>query len=639
MRPEQIADIRNPSDPNLHPDNSQIAFVVAQLDLEADWTATQIWRWDGTSVAPFTAGKADKSPRWSPDGSVLAFLRAPEPGGKFQVAVMPTGGGEPTVITDFSLGVSELEWSPDGRHLAVVAREWTPEWADLEDDERNRRPRRIDRLPFRANNIGWTHDRRDHLWLIDPAQVADPLCLTPGDYDETGIAWSPDATEVAFLSPRHPEFGLESGNHVFTVGVGGGEVSVRSEVGMWSNLSFDGAGRLYGVGTPDHWGHPTTLSLYRFDSDGAVALTGDFDRNLAVPAPVTAPAGPQWLDDGTARVLVEDRGTVAVHTVTGDGEVAGLIAGRQVITGISFSGDGSTAAYVASTTTNPGELWRWDGGTATRVSDLNGSLAADMASPTSFTIEHEGVEIEGWVYLPAGEGKVPVLLNMHGGPATQYGWGFFDEFQVYVGAGYGVVAANPRGSSGYGKAHVRAVVEQWQTDMPPDLRDLLAAVDRAADAAPRLDTGNVGVMGGSYGGLMTAVVTAADQRYKSAVAERGLYVWNTFAATADIGPWFTRMYVGDDALDSVETMWAASPLKGAGSITTPTLIIHAEDDFRCPIEQAEQLFLALLRNGTPTELLRFPGPENHEMSRSGKPKHRVERFEAILDWHRRWLRG
>jgi dipeptidyl aminopeptidase/acylaminoacyl peptidase len=357
-----------------------------------------------------------------------------------------------------------------------------------------------------------------------------------------------------------------------------------------------------------------------------------------VPAPVTAPAGPQWLDDGTARVLVEDRGTVAVHTVTPDGEVAGLITGRQVVYGISFTGDGELAAYVSSTPTNPGELWRWVEGEATRLTDLNGPLEADMVMPSSFSIEHEGVEIEGWVYLPAGDDKVPVLLNIHGGPATQYGWGFFDEFQVYVGGGYGVVATNPRGSSGYGKIHVQAVVEQWPTEMPPDLRDLLVAVDRASEAEPRLDTDNVGVMGGSYGGLMTVVVTGADQRYKSAVAERGLYVMNTFAATADIGPWFTRMYVGDGALDSVETMWAASPLKGADSITTPTLIIHSEDDFRCPVEQAEQLFLRLLRNGTPTEFIRFPA-ENHEMSRSGKPKHRLERFEAILDWHGRHLRN
>ncbi len=637
MRPEQIADIRQPSDPNQHPDGVQIAFVVAQMDLEADHYVTRIWRFDGSSAAPFTAGKADKTPRWSPDGSTLAFLRAPEPGGKYQVAVMPTAGGEPTVVTDFELGVSDLAWSPDGQHLAIVAREWVSDLTDIDDDERTRRPRRITRLPFRGDNVGWTHDRRNHVWLLDPTGAADLRCLTPGDHNESGIVWSPDSSEIAFVSPRHADFGLESGTQVFTVGIGGGEATLRSDVGIWGDLSFDPDGHLYGIGTPDRWGYPDVMKLYRFDSDGAVLLTGDFDRNLSVPAPVTSPPGPQWLADGSARILVEDRGSVTINQLSASGQVDELVGGRQVITGVSFTSDGTTAAYVVSTTQNPGELWRWVDGQSTKLTDLNGAVEASAVAPSSFTIAHEGIEVEGWIYLPPGDAKVPVILNIHGGPATQYGWGFFDEFQVYVGAGYGVVATNPRGSSGYGKEHVQAVVGQWQTESPPDERDVLAAVDTAAAVEPRLDVDNVGVMGGSYGGLMTIRLIAADQRYKSAVAERGVYVLNSFSGTSDIGPWFTRMYVDDGALDSPELMWDASSLKGFASITTPTLVLHSETDFRCPVEQAEQLFAALLHNGTTTEFLRFPAPESHELSRSGKPKHRVERFEAILEWHGRYL--
>lgn len=637
MRPEQIADIRQPSDPNLHPNGELVAFVVRQMDLAADWYASRIWRWDGDTAAPFTSGLADKAPRWSPDGAQLAFLRAADPDAKFQVAVMPSFGGEPELLTEFALGAREVQWSPDGRHLAVVARTWIDELANLDDTERARRPRRVARLPYRADNEGWAHDWRDHVWLVDPTGQSDPRCLTPGNFHETGIAWSPDGTEVAFLSSRHPEYGLESGNQVFTVGVSGGEVVARSGIGLWDIVSFDKSGRLYTGGVPDRWGYPDTMPLYRLDPDGAMALTADLDRNFVVPATATAPAAPQWLEDGSGRALVEDRGTVSVNTVGADGAVSELISGRQVITGASFSADGSRAAYVASTTTNPGELWLWSSGKSIRVTDLNGHVEAQMVAPIEFTISHDGVEIDGWVYLPPGEEQVPALLNIHGGPASQYGWGFFDEFQVYVGAGYGVVATNPRGSSGYGKRHVRAVVERWQEETPPDLRDLLAAVDAAATVAPRLDTTTVGVMGGSYGGLATIRVIAADQRYKSAVAERGVYVFNSFSGTSDIGPWFTRMYIGDGALDSPETMWNASSMKGFASIVTPTLIVHSDDDFRCPIEQAEQLFAAMLRNGTTVEMLRFPSPESHELSRSGKPRHRVERFEAILEWHGRFL--
>ena len=177
---------------------------------------------------------------------------------------------------------------------------------------------------------------------------------------------------------------------------------------------------------------------------------------------------------------------------------------------------GADAVYVASVSTNPGELWRWTSAGPECLTDLNSGLAASLVTPSSFTIDHEGASVEGWVYLPPGDDAVPVLLSIHGGPATQYGWGFFDEFQVYAAAGYGVVATNPRGSSGYGDAHVRAITGQWQTDMPPDLRDLLSAVDTAAATEPRLDTDNVGVMGGSYGGL----ATVRDHRGRSAIQER-----------------------------------------------------------------------------------------------------------------------
>jgi dipeptidyl aminopeptidase/acylaminoacyl peptidase len=227
---------------------------------------------------------------------------------------------------------------------------------------------------------------------------------------------------------------------------------------------------------------------------------------------------------------------------------------------------------------------------------------------------------------------VPLLLNIHGGPATQYGWGFFDEFQVYVAAGYGVVAINPRGSSGYGYDFVQAPVGTWGDDLPPDLADLTAAPYEAAKRFPRLDLDRMGCMGGSYGGLATVMVTAADQRYRSAVAERGVYNWVSFAGSSDI-PFFVELYLGHAMPQDVDNVWKASSLSRAHAITTPTLVIHSEDDFRCPLEQGQQLFTLLYTGGVETELLLFPPGEGHELSRSGEPRHRVERFDAILAWH------
>lgn len=241
------------------------------------------------------------------------------------------------------------------------------------------------------------------------------------------------------------------------------------------------------------------------------------------------------------------------------------------------------------------------------------------------------------MYLPEGDGTVPLLLNIHGGPYTQYGWGFFDEFQVYVGAGYGVVAINPRGSSGYGLDHGVAPCGRWSEDVPPDLLDLKDAPYAAAMQFPRLDLDAKGIMGGSYGGLATAMLTSMDTSYLSAVAERGVYNWVSMAGTTDI-PWFMQLYLLTDMPDGVDEIWAASPLARAHAIETPTLIVHSEGDFRCPVEQGQQLFGILYGGDVATELLLFPPEEGHELSRSGKPKHRVERFDAILDWHDKYLK-
>jgi dipeptidyl aminopeptidase/acylaminoacyl peptidase len=257
-----------------------------------------------------------------------------------------------------------------------------------------------------------------------------------------------------------------------------------------------------------------------------------------------------------------------------------------------------------------------------------------LVEPDHFTVISDGEAIDAFVYMPPGEEIVPVLLNIHGGPATQYGYTFSDEFQVYVGAGYGIVACNPRGASGRGVDFVRAVrKEGWGV---VDAADVTAALDAALERFPRLDAGRVGIMGGSYGGFLTAWLIARNDRFTSAVVERALLNWPSFGGTSDIGATFGRMYLEADVPDGHDRLWEASPLSLAHQITTPTLIVHSENDFRCPIEQAEQLFMLLKKRDVDVGFLRFPG-EGHELSRSGKPKHRLERFEAILDWHRRYL--
>ena len=638
MRPDQLADYRIPSDPRLHPDGTIVAFVVTHMDLDGDRYVRRIWLWDGNGARPFTSGPSDARPRWSPDGGMLAFLRkGSEDDAHAQLAVMPATGGEAEIVTAFPLGVSEAEWSPDGSMIAVVADEWIAPLADLEDDERKRRPRRIVRLPYRFDDDGWLSDRSSHVHVIRMGGDRQARCLTPGDDDESDVAWHPDGTEIAFLSARHPSRELDPGSQVYTVSVDGGEAVARSPVGVWTIPQYDREGTLYALGHTDVRRFVAVTPLRRLAD--LADLSSFLDRDLVTLAPPLAPGGPQWLDDGSAFTTVEDEGGVRVIRLRLDGTSEDVVGGDRAVTGVSPRPDASAFAFVASTPTDPGELWWWEPGEERRLTDLNAGFRAStpLVEPRRFTIDHDGVVIEGWTYLTPGEGKVPVLLNIHGGPATQYGYAFFDEFQVYAGAGYAVVATNPRGSSGYGDAHLKAVVDRWHEPVPPDLADLLAAVDAAALVEPRLDTTRLGVMGGSYGGLMTVRVITADRRYGSAVAERGLYSWASFAGTSDIGMWFDLGYLGAGPLDDPERLRLAAPLTHVASADTPTLVIHSESDYRTPIEQGEQLFAMLKRLGVATEMLRFPAGEGHELSRSGTPRHRVERFAAILEWHERWL--
>ncbi len=618
-----------------------MAFVVTQMNLEEDRYESRIWLWDGTAARALSTGPNDSSPRWSPDGSRLAFLRKLEPDAAPQVAVLPLDGGEASVVTAFDLGVSQLAWAPDGRRLAVVGATWIEGMADLDDDERSKRVRRISRLPYRGDNMGWTHDRRRHVYLVDPSGDADAVCLTPGDYNESEVAWHPSGDELVFVSARHETRGLDPGDQLWTVPVGGGAAAPRTEIGLWSDPSYDAAGNLYLIGTADRWALPDVLPLNRLEPDGnVVPLTESLDRNLNVFSPPLSPGGPQWLADGTALSTVEDSGRVRVISIDPDGSTRDVLGGDRLITGVSPRLDGSAFGFVATSAADPGELWWWEAGEERRLTSFNEAFRHDtsLVAPQRFVIDHEGLEVEGWVYLPEGDDSVPVLFNIHGGPATQYGYGFFDEFQVYAEAGYGVVAINPRGSSGYGRDFVRTVIGTLFDVEPPDVRDYNAAVDAAAASHPRLDTSRTGIMGGSYGGLMTARLIGSTDRYRSAVAERGLYSFVSFAGTSDIGPWFTRMYLDAVVADDIDTLWAASPLSLVSQVTTPTLIIHSESDFRTPIEQAEQYFAALLAAGVETELVRFPAGQSHELSRSGSPCLRKERFELILEWHDRHLK-
>ena len=629
MKPEDLSRLNVPTDPQLHPDGVRTAYVLTRIDLEEDGYRRQIHLHDGKSLRPFTAGPIDGMPRWSPDGQHLAFLRAtdlkkPIP----QLALMPAGGGEGSVLTKFDLGVEYLAWSPAGRWICVVARSWDPDLADLTDEERGRRPKRITSFPYRFDNRGWLHDRFRHLWLVDPTGVQEPRRLTDGDFDESMPAWHPDNNRIAFLTDRSPRRGLDAGSDVYEVTLEG-ELSRPVERGGWFAPVYSTDGALHVAGDPQV-DYPRLQGLWRVGPDSEpVNAFPRLDRSV-FPAAGGLPALPRW-SAGRIYSLVEDSGRVELRVFDDDGGSETVVAGNRLVTGFDVGPGGRVVAAVSSPT-EPGEIVSLTAGDEQQLT-FHSPPSGLVVRPTEHFVAQSGAgELDVFVLTPEGDGPFPVLLNVHGGPAAQYGFGFFDEFQVYADAGYAVVATNPRGSSGKGLEFTRSVVGAgWGV---VDLVDINAALEAALARYPQFDRERVGIMGGSYGGYMTAWAIAHDQRYRSAIVERALLSFPSFAGTSDIGPFFGPNYIETTELGP---MWEKSPLSLADRVRTPTLVIHSEEDYRCPIEQAEQFLVALWQNNIPAEMLRFPG-EGHELSRSGKPRHRLERFQAILSWHDKYLK-
>lgn len=329
---------------------------------------------------------------------------------------------------------------------------------------------------------------------------------------------------------------------------------------------------------------------------------------------------------GSVLAFARSRGRGELHEITAAGHTQVVSSGHRVITGAATAPGITVVTYCDPV--SPGEVGKLaQGGKIEPFTSFAQSLQTGtfISEPKEFTATApDGYPVHGWIFLPQGEGPHPVLLNIHGGPFADYNWGYFDEAQVLTQAGYAVLQCNPRGSAGYGQAHGRSIKQAMGT---VDLQDVLAFLEGAAAAEPSIDGSRAGVMGGSYGGFLTAWTIAHDHRFKAAIVERGYLEPLSFVGTSDIGWFFVHEYAGTER----ERIEAQSPFAVVDQVKTPTFIIHSEEDLRCPLEQAQRYFVALKATGTPTQMLVFPG-ENHELSRAGTPWHRKQRFDATLEW-------
>jgi dipeptidyl aminopeptidase/acylaminoacyl peptidase len=346
-------------------------------------------------------------------------------------------------------------------------------------------------------------------------------------------------------------------------------------------------------------------------------------------------AGPPVPVGTEVLVAVRNRGAVELRAVAVGVDSARLEELRVVYadrTAVrAFAADGPVVVAVVATPQSAGEVVVLEENGLRTLTDYSKTLRNRGLRPVEelITTSPDGYPVHGWLVLPEGEGPHPVLRVVHGGPFGQQDWGVFDEAQVYASAGYAVVLGNPRGSAGYGQAHGRAITRGFGT---VDVDDVLALLDAALER-PDLDASRVGLMGGSYGGFMTSWLAAHHgERFRAAWSERAVNAWDSMLGSSDIGYTFVDAYIGSDP----EVLRDRSPLYHADKITIPFAVVHSENDWRCPLEQGQRMFVALRRAGVEAEFLLFPG-EGHELTRSGRPRHRAQRFDAVLEWWARHL--
>jgi dipeptidyl aminopeptidase/acylaminoacyl peptidase len=650
MEPSDLGAYRSVSAVAVSPEGDRVSYVVSAIDMPGNRYRSSLWLAPADGSSPprqLTAGESDQGPAWSPDGRFLAF--ASERGAtdmKHSLHVLPVDGpGEIITIGTSSEDFTSLSWAPDGRTIAYLQRAPTAD-AKISDDQA-RPPRRITRFFTRLDGEGWTYDRPTHLWVVPVDGSLAARDLTPGEYEFSSFNWLHDGQGLVCAGCAHEGWDRDLETHLHTVTLDGTRRQITSGPMMGDAPSVSPDGRqvaFVGNDNPRSYPQNGRLGVLDLGTGERRWLETGFDRTWN---PYPSPGVPKWLDDNSLLGVVEDHGNTHLYRVPTRGAPIELVSGGdQVITGFDYAS--GTIAMTVSLVDRPSELVVQRGltGTATTASDATRSFCAvaKPVTPERFTAGDHAINV--WVFLPpdydpSRVAGYPLLLNIHGGPFTQYGNGFNDEAQVQASAGYVVVMSNPRGGSGRDTAWARSIVGPKSADQPGtgwgsvDADDILTVLDSVLARHPAVDQARVGVIGGSYGGYLTSWLIAHSDRFAAACSERSVNnllseEWNSDIATA------FRTEIGVTHLDDPEEYLRMSPIRFVRNIHTPLLIVHSEDDLRCPISQAEELFVALRPLGRDVEFVRFPG-EGHELSRSGSPIHRRQRFEIQLEFFGRHL--
>ena len=657
MTIEDLFRLRVINQASISPDGKQVAVSIKRCNPKKNkyFSSLYLVGARGGRLRRLTRGDHnDTQPKWSPDGRTLAFLSDRDKASCLWL--LPMDGGEPTRLTDRDHDVFEFNFSPNGRRIAYTARAMSERDKLRRDGKKDMLEARPDyvhvkRLSYKLDGVGLWNGHYVHLHVVNTGG-GKPKKLTRGDFDHQSPQFSPDGRRIAFLSNRRPDPDREVENSdIYTIPANGGRLSqVTKRHGPILNYSWSPDGRsLAYVG---HLGKNGEWNLHNFHV-WTIPATGGRPRNVTPGldnscynttigdiAEVTFSTDPPlWSADG-CRVFftVGELGSADLYGVgVPGGTPEPRLASEQVLIGVSRTAPGGRAALVVGTQTNPCDVFTVNledpRDQPRRVTNINGPLLSGLhvAEPEPFACRRRGHTVHGWVLKPPGfspKKKYPMILQIHGGPHAQYGHVFFHEMQWLAAQGYVVLYTNPRGSLGYGLDYVTRLHGNWGG---PDTPDLLACVDQLTRHR-FIDKDRLYVTGGSYGGFMTNLITARDHRFRAAVTQRSVANMESMMAS-DYG-WCIADELGCMPWEDPQRYRRLSPVAYAKRIKTPLLIIHSDQDLRCPVNQAEELFATLKYLGKEVEMVRFAG-ESHGLSRGGRPQNRAERLRRILDWFQR----
>ncbi len=654
VKPEDFLKFELLNDIEFSPDGEHFIYTLKRVDKSENKYFTNLFLMssDGKETSQFTYGDwNDTSPKWSPDGRWIAFLS--DRSKKLNVYVIPVNGGESRKITDLNGIVINLRWMPNSKGLIFSFRRNDSKKEKKTEKKSPPLVREVNRMYFKADGSGYRPKGNFHIYTIN-IKSRKKKQLTKGNWDDFFPIASPDGKKIAFISNRHKDFEFNMQlSDLWTIDYSGKHLrKIKTPKGPKHTPSWSPNGKCIAyVGHNQFTDYTGSLNHYLWvvslDKTRTTKLTGKLDKtvmNICVDdlSESFGSVTPSWTKDGKEIIFgVSSQGNhhlLCVDVKTK--KVKKITEGCMQVNDFSYNRETDRIAFTYSLPTSPANISVTKKGSnkLNFRKDMNEKFLKTLriCKPESFSFKGaKGDNVEGWLLKPPNfrkNKKYPLILEVHGGPYAQYPNSYFHEFQVLAAAGYVVFYSNPHGSQGYGEKFAKSLVNNWGF---PDYKDLMTAID-ILSRKRSIDKKNMGVTGGSYGGFMTNWIIGHTDIFKAACSQRCVSNLISMTGTSDGGFMMSREF-GGPWWKNLDNYWRMSPLKFVKRMKTPLLIIHSEGDMRTPIEQAEQLYIALKLQKREVQFLRYP-EESHGLSRHGRPDRRIDRLKRIVGWFDKYLK-